>query len=502
MKRKIFFPFIFALLFAFSCTDLTEDMYEHIPADKYPENEGQLISLAVDAYSQLSELIDDWGFWFLFQEISSDGFVAPTRGGDWDDGGKWRVLHRHTWSNDADAVENMWEVLYDGVTRCNQILDRMQGFDQTDDVKKIIAEVEILRTFYYYLLMDNYGAIPYITSAFDAPAQPYRQPREVVFDNLVSTIENNIELLEATDKKFLANRYMAYMMLAKLYLNAEVYTGQEMWQEASDALDEVLGGPYVLENDVRAPFRKENQNSSENIFTIEFHEDDIQGFRLHMRSLHYLHVHTFDMADSPWNGFAATPYQFDLYEEGDARREAFMIWGPQYTSGNQPLLDDENPGEDKQVNIDPYLVALHMNENEHGYNAVKYSGARAIKYEIARNTKSNLSNDFPVFRLTDAMLMKAEVEVRLNGVGAGDDYINPIRERAGVAPFVNATLDNILDERGRELWLEGHRRQDLIRFGRFQDEWWEKPARLGVTTLPVPKFASDANPNLLAEPRE
>jgi starch-binding outer membrane protein, SusD/RagB family len=501
MKRIILFPFIFLMIFGLGCTDLTEELYENIPEDQYPENEGQVASLSVDAYSKLSDLIDDGGFWFLFQELSSDGFAAPTRGGDWDDGGKWRVLHRHTWSNDADAVENMWENLYDGVTRSNQILDRLKMFEQTSDVEKVTAEVEVMRSFYYYLLLDNYGAIPYITSAVDAPALPYRQPRAVVFENLVTTIENNLDVLEAADKKYLANWYMANMLLAKLYLNAEVYTGTAMWQEASDVLDDVLAGPYVLESDVSAPFRVDNETSSEIIFAIEFDEDDIQGFRLHMRSLHYLQVSTFNMSVSPWNGFAATPFQFDLYEEGDRRREAFMIWGPQFTADNQPLMDEENPGDDKQVNINPYLAALHMNENDHGYNAVKYSGARPIKYEVTRGAKMNLSNDFPVFRLTDAMLMKAEAEVRLDGAGAGDAYITPIRERANVEPFVDATLEDILAERGRELWLEGHRRQDLIRFGEFQKEWWEKPAQTGVTTMPVPKFASDANSNLLEEPR-
>lgn len=501
MKRIILFPFILLMIFGIGCTDLTEDLYQNIPEDQYPENEGQVASLSVDAYSKLKDLIDDGGFWFLFQELSSDGFAAPTRGGDWDDSGKWRVLHRHTWPNDADAVVQMWENLYDGVTRSNQILDRLKMFEQTEDVKKIMAEVEIMRSFYYYLLLDNYGAIPYITSAVDAPAKPYRQPRADVFNNLINTIENNLEVLEASDKKYLANRYMANMLLAKLYLNAEIYTGTAMWQKASDALDKVLEGPYTLENDVSAPFRVDNDQSSEIIFAIEFDEDDIEGFRLHMRSLHYLQVQTFNMSVSPWNGFAATPFQFDLYEEGDSRREAFMIWGPQFTFDKEPLMDEENPGDDKQVNINPYLARLHMIEKEDGYNAVKYSGARPIKYEIARGAKENLSNNFPVFRLTDAMLMKAELAVRLEGPGAGDEYIKPIRERAKVTPFTGATLENILDERGRELWLEGHRRQDLIRFGEFQKAWWEKPAQTGVTTMPVPKKASDANSNLLEDPR-
>jgi len=497
MKKILIFPFILSLLLGIGCTDLNEEIYENVPADKYPENEAQLASLSVDAYTKLRDLIDDGGYWFLVQELTSDGLVAPTRGGDWDDGGKWRVLHQHTWSNDVDGVNNMWENLYDGVTRSNQVLDRMKNFQQTDDVKKTMAEVETMRTFYYYLLMDNYGDIPYMTSVEDAPENPYRLNRAAVFDSLVTNIENNIELLEAADKKYLANKYMAYTLLAKLYLNAEVYSGEPHWQEASEALDSVLAGPYELENNVLAPFMKENENSSEIIFSIPFDEDDYQGFRLHMRSLHYLHDKTFDMATSPWNGFAATPMQFNLYEDGDLRKDGFLIYGPQETSTGEPLIDEENPNEDKQVVIDPDIPALWMTEDEHGYNAVKYSGARVGKYEIARGTKMNLSNDFPIFRLTDVYLMKAEVEIRMNGAGAGDEWINPIRERASLDPFDNATLDDLLEERGRELWVEGHRRQDLIRFGEFQKEWWEKSAKTGVRTFPVPKWASDANPNLL-----
>ncbi|MDN5292069.1 MAG: starch-binding outer membrane protein SusD/RagB family [Anaerophaga sp.] len=513
MKKIIIFPLLFSLFAWMGCTDLDEELYESVPADKYPENEAQIASLSVDAYSKLKDLFDDGGYWYLTQELTSDGFCAPTRDTDWDDGGKWRVLHKHTWSNDVDAVNNMWSNLYDGVTRCNQILDRLNTFTQNDEVKKITAEVETMRAFYYYLLMDNYGDVPYLTSAKDAPERPYKTSRSEIFNNLVTELKENIPLLEASDKKYLANQYMGYMLLAKLYLNAEVYTGTPKWKEASDALDSVLAGPYRLATDVKAPFATHNENSSEIIFSVPFDEDNYQGFRLHMRTLHYLHNKTFNMTVGPWNGFAATPDQFNLYEDGDIRRNEFMIYGAQYTASGEPLIDVENPGwstdfehydeleDDQQVYILRELPALWMTLDEHGYHAVKYGGARAGKFEIANGAKENLSNDFPVFRITDAYLMKAETEIRRNGVGEGDEWIRPIRERAEVEPFDGATLNQLLDERGRELWLEGHRRQDLIRFGKFESAWWEKEARSNVSTFPVPKWASDANPNLLEDPQ-
>jgi hypothetical protein len=135
---------------------------------------------------------------------------------------------------------------------------------------------------------------------------------------------------------------------------------------------------------------------------------------------------------------------------------------------------------------------------------IRCSGARVKKYEIKKGAKENLSNDFPLFRLSDFYLMKAEIEIRLER--DGDEWINPIRRRAGVPEFDGATLTDVLAERGRELFAEGHRRQDLIRFDQFTKVWWGKGDAQGgkandpsVTTFPIPKWATDANPNLLQD---
>jgi hypothetical protein len=128
------------------------------------------------------------------------------------------------------------------------------------------------------------------------------------------------------------------------------------------------------------------------------------------------------------------------------------------------------------------------------------TGARLGKYEIALGAKENLSNDFPLFRLTDFYLMKAEAEIRLGN--NGDNYINPIRTRAGVSTWSGAGLDSLLAERGRELFCEGHRRQDLIRYSKWTQSWWKKDAHApGLETFPIPKWATDVNSNLLLPPQ-
>ena len=287
-------------------------------------------------------------------------------------------------------------------------------------------------------------------------------------------------------------KYAGYALLAKLYLNAEVYTGAPNWAMAEMYIDSVMAGPYSLAANVSDPFKTFNENSSEIIFSIPYDEDNFQGFRLHMRTLHYQHNLKYDMPVGPWNGFAVVPTQFDRYEAGDLRKEAYNIYGPQYDSQGNVILDGTTH---QPLDIDPYLPALSMSAASYTAEEIRTTGARIGKYEIAMGAKENLSNDLPIFRLTDFWLMKAEVQIRQGG--NGDQWINEIRDRANVGPWGGATLDQLLDERARELYCEGHRRQDLIRFGKFGESWWEKafsaPDR---RTFPIPKWATDANPNL------
>jgi hypothetical protein len=143
---------------------------------------------------------------------------------------------------------------------------------------------------------------------------------------------------------------------------------------------------------------------------------------------------------------------------------------------------------------------LYMQPANYSPTQIRTSGARIGKYEVKMGAKENLSNDFPIFRLTDFKLMKAEAEIRLGR--NGDQWINPIRQRAGVAAWTGATLDSLLAERGRELYCEGHRRQDLIRYDAWENAWWEKAAHgKDLRVFPIPKWATDANSNLLEPPQ-
>lgn len=484
---KKFIISIAALALLVSCTDLEDRLYDRLPEDMYPENETQGALLTVPVYSPLRELVDGGGWWFA-QELSSDEIVCPTRLTDWDDGGKWRVLHTHTWTNTTEAVASMWSRFYRGVVEANQLIERLSPNESDPATATTLAKVRIMRAYYYYLLIDNYGDVPYVTTFKDAPEFPEKESRAVVFQNIITEIEQSIPHLTSSSTKTAVSKGMAFSLLAKLYLNAHVYTGTEQWEKAEIACDSVMKLGYSLEGDPLAPFVTKNENSNENIFTIPFDEDSYTGLNLHMRTLHYMSNRTYDMSVGPWNGFAVTEAHYNSYSDDDLRKAGFLV-GQQYASSGEALVENGVP-----VIFTPNIPKLVMDAS-YTPAEIRMSGVRVAKFEIKRGAKENLSNDFPIFRYADVLLMKAEAMIRQGK--NGDTYVNMVRKRAGLNDWSNTTLDQILEERGREMFWEAHRRQDLIRFGKFNNAWWEKDASTPDRKIfPIPQSEIDANPNL------
>lgn len=486
--KKIFLSLVLATSFFWSCTDLDTELLDRIPEDAYVIDP---VLQMTPIYSPMREWLDNSGWWFA-QELTSDEMVGPTRASDWDDGGKWRVLHTHTWDNNTEAINNMWSRFYTGVGEANKFIEAMEPLVGDSVIDSGVAKGKILRSYYYYLLIDNYGDVPFIRQFLNAPALPVKENREVIWTEIVKDIEDNIPVMISTQSKTAVTTGMAYSLLAKLYLNAEVYTGTPQWEKAEQACDAVIDlGIYSLDNNPLAPFTTNNEGSLENIWVIPYDEDLYLGNNLHMRTLHYNSNSTFNMSVGPWNGFAVTEQHYNTYSEDDLRLNYFLV-GQQFTADGQPIVDAGAGG----VNLvfTPQIPALQMDA---AYTAqqIRMSGARVVKFEVANGAKENLSNDFPVFRYADVLLMKAEAMIRQGK--NGDEFVNMVRVRANLEPISGVTLDQVLEERGREMFWEAHRRQDLIRFGKFNDEWWEKPASTPDRNIfPIPQWAIDANPNL------
>lgn len=488
--KKILYYLSFVLSIS-ACVNLDDNLEDKIPYDKFPENENQSALMIGSVYTPMKDFLDNGGWWFC-QELTSDEVVCPTRHTDWDDGGKWRVLYQHTWDNNTEAINNMWSRFYSGVGQANYWIEFFAPTAETEAGATTIAKLKIMRAYYYYLLIDNYGDVPYVTQYAGADQQPQKTARAVIFQNIVNEINESIPYLTSSTSKTAVTKGMAYSLLAKLYLNAKVYAGVIRWDSAGFACDSVIAlNQYSLEADPLAPFVTDNSASSENIFTIPYDEDTYTGFNLHMRTLHYNSNLTFDMTVGPWNGFAITEQHYNTYASNDKRKDGYFLVGQQYTSSGQPITDAVA---DAPLVFDPYIPALVMDAS-YTPEEIRMSGVRVKKFEIKLGAKENLSNDFPIFRYADILLMKAEAMVR-QGYN-GDEWINPIRKRAGLDDITDATLDDILAERGRELFWEAHRRQDLIRFDKFNKAWWEKTADdASRRTFPIPQWVIDTNPNL------
>lgn len=490
--KKIIIVLIVLLGIQTACTKLDTELYDKILPSDYVADPVLKMS---PIYAPMREFLDNGGWWFA-QELTADAMCPPTRANDWDDGGKWRVLHQHDWNNQTETVNTMWSRYYDGVVKANKFIEEMQAYDPAPEIDQAIAKAKILRAYYYYLLIDNYKNVPFVTAYLDAPTNPTPNFRSDIFSAIVKDVEESAVILPLSiGTKTGVTKGMAYSLLAKLYINAEVYTGTAQWAKAEQACDSVINlGAYSLETNPMKPFVTENDNSTENIFVIPYDEDTYQGFNLHMRTLHYNSNLTFNMSVGPWNGFAATEAFYNSYEAADARLASFLV-GQQYDyEGNE--ITDIVAGEN--LVFTPNIPALNM-DNTYTLAQIRMSGVRAVKFEVKIGAKDNLSNNFPIFRYADILLMKAECVMRQGG--NGDEWINPIRERAGVPAFSGATMDELLAERGREMFFEGHRRQDLIRFGKFNNAWWEKPVSSpDRNTFPIPQWAIDANPNLASDP--
>lgn len=490
MKKIIF---SLGLIIAFTtCTDLNDDLLDKIPADKFPENEDQAALMVTPVYKPMQDFID-WGGWWFCQELTSDEVVCPTRVADWDDDGKWRALYLHTWDNKTEAVAAMWSRFYKGIVEANRLIELFEPNISEPAVATTVAKLKIMRAFYYYLLIDNYGSVPYVTEFAGAEDFPSKTDRAIIFNNIVKEIKDNVGYLQTSASKTAASKGMAYTLLAKLYLNAEVYSGVAKWDSAEMACDTVMKLGYSLESDPLAPFITNNSNSPENIFTIPYDENSYEGFNLHMRTLHYNHNLTYNMSVGPWNGFAVTESHYNSYSSQDLRKTGYFIVGQQYTSSNQPITD---PVAGSLLIIDPHIEELIFTK-DNTPQEIRMSGARVKKFEIKKGAKANLSNDFPIFRYADVLLMKAEAQLR-QGKSVNVADLDIIRTRAGLTGWNGVvTLNEILDERGRELFWEAHRRQDLIRWGKFNDERWKKPlSDVSRKIFPIPQWVIDSNPNL------
>ena len=509
MKRKtitVLFVTLSLLSSCFTaCTDLEPEIFSDILSDDYYKTPEQFSSLIADAYTQLAGeygYVYREGYWSM-QEYTSDEVVVPTRGTDWYDNGVPIKMHTHTWEENTRDINNGWSFAYGGVGKCNNILYSMIPKIKGDDPSKYddatikgIAETKVLRAFYHLLAMDLYGNIAISESISEQVKQSTQQE---VFNWIEKEILDNINQLDRRVRYGSVTKSVAHAILAKLYINAGVYTGTPQWQKAADNCDTIINGNYGyrLNTDYFTTFKKDNTNDKEIIFPVVFDAQRAKGNMFHLMTLHYVHQQAYDFTTQTWNGPCTLKSFYDKYSADDRRKTQWFV-GPIEKDG-VTLKYSNNTLKNVDAIIVPEVKAI-----QDPTAANTFEGARFIKFEIEPGIDHHANSDFPIYRYADILLMKAEALMRINGGTATGDalaLVNEVHTRAGLPQYttMQLTLTELLDERGRELAWEGHRRQDQIRFGTFTSGSWEfmsageSPNR---KIFPIPQWVLDANPGV------
>jgi hypothetical protein len=365
------------------------------------------------------------------------------------------------------------------------------------DIATYRAEARFLRALSYWHGIDLFGDIPLLTEEDPlGSTPPLQSTRAEIYNFIVSELNEIATALPAPGPATYgrASRGAAQMLLAKLYLNAAVYTGTANYAAALNAAQAVIAGPYTLDTNWGRMFKADNHTSPEIIFAIP--QDGLKTqtwggvtFLVHASCGGSMSNATYGI-DGCWWGLRLKPQAYLRYDAGDSRSSFF------YTSGQT------------------VQIASITNWND-GIPAPKFQNVTSSGE--AGSHPTHVDTDFPMFRLADAYLMYAEAQLRGGGGTAAQalSYVNALRQRAygdasGNITAGQLTLDFILDERGRELLWEAHRRTDLVRYGRFTGGsyvWaWKGGTQNGTATdarynlYPLPANEIVANPNLRQNP--
>lgn len=508
MKKLLILFTIFGL---WSCTDLDEEVYDTIVNENFYQNEKQVLAAAGPAYNELRGYVQVGALWGI-NSLSTDEAVLPTRGIHWDNGGIYRRLALHSWTSEEGYFKDSWKFIYKTASNCNRMLYQFDLIeDKSDALISIMNEMKALRAFAYFVGLDAFGNIP-IVDSFDVPEgySPSNSSRQEVFNFVKNDLENSLTVLSKKTDMTTYGRmhyYAAQAILAKLFLNAEVYTGQAMNDQCIAACDAIINsGEYSLSSDFFSNFAIKNEGSSENIFVIPFDDTYTKSWgymnQFQYWTLHFTANKTFGMEAGGWNGFCAMPSFYKSYDETDLRRNTWVV-GPQYSkTGEVVYCNQELAGKPLSYSID--LTSLE--------GSFEDEGARLAKYDYTGAKNYTVSCDFAVIRYADVLLMKAEALMRKNGgiaTAEAVELVNEVRSRAfddttdKLYTTGTLTMQALLAERGWEFAGEGWRRNDQVRFGDFTTGRWtfqENDSPEFRNLYPIPQSQLNSNPNLTQNP--
>lgn len=546
---KIYRVVAVSILFTFSaCTDLTENIYSQLSDKNIQFSEEDLSRMSGFVYNELRYVYWGWNGLFDLNEESSDLIMTPLRVGiGWGD--LYISMHKHTYHPNVDHFYTLWYYAYNGITYANKLLD----IEQIQSNARLSAELRTMRALYYYLLFDAFRNVPLETTTLVEKGHLPRQatPQEV-FDFVVNELKDAKENL-GTEKVYgYPNKYVAEMILAKMYLNHNAwfnnFTDNDYYELAlAEVTDIIDNGGYSLSANYKDNFKAKLKGNNEVIFAIPLDYTYASHNYLVNKCLIGAGAAAFGYNGTPWNGSCAVPQFIDTYHANDKRLDATWAHGQQrhFETGEALKTEADDQGE---VNL-VYTQEVHSIDNPGAY---MLEGYRFVKEEIVAGADGTYGDDVPFFRLADAMFIKAECLLRLGrdeSVAAG--LVTDVRRRA----FTNASeatrtaaqlkggsvydyghrewtsqgatnydpgslvsteeggddveLGGLLDDLAWEFVGEHHRRQDLIRFRVTSNDmnvyrgksWFCKDAETNASDIhtdifPIYQSFIDSNPNL------
>lgn len=558
MKNYFKIAISFLLISATACTKLDQKLPGSLTGPQINSALGPagVQILLNGAYGDLGGTFTAQDLLFCLQENSSDEALVPTRGGDWDDNGVWRVLHNHTWNADHQYVLNV----FNSLNKLNFDATNVLAFGPNATQA---AQAKFLRAISLYYLLDLYGQFPAREPGEDVRNAPVVRAgaaaAQFIIDELVAAIPN----LPTTGGAGIATKNAGNTLLMKCYLNRGAWANRATPTFADADMQRVItlgnaiisSGNYSYMAEYFKNFDASNSASTENIFTVINNSgsaSNVSDIRSEWcRTLHY-NQETSTKPNSGWNGFSTVSDFYNNFTTGttpgvdlmegvtnyasnktgryrdtavDSRvggrfypgitnmsgqRPGFMI-GQQYNEAGVPLTDRKTPANPLQ--FEPGIAA-DMKETG---NTLELTGIRVEKYgpdftNGSNNYQGNAGNDEVIFRYADVVLMVAEAKLRAAtpDVAGALSLVNGLRVARNAKPLASVVLVNtanlyagntILAERGRELYWEKVRRTDLIRFGMFLKIWQYKPTDdPKYLVYPVPSQSLSVNPNLVQNP--
>jgi starch-binding outer membrane protein, SusD/RagB family len=507
-KTKIKWLLFLPLLIFGNCTNLNEELFDRLTPGTFYKNDKEALASLVGVYQKMRDVYYYNSAW-RGMVIGTDEFIIPARtNGGFYDGGQYLQFVDHSFDADNELIAGAWQTIFGVIGAANYIL---QSFEESPNAKNLagpIAEVRGLRAMTYYVALDFWGNVPIFTkSRIDPSSLPATNSRIEVFEfveNEMIAAAADLPSITEVDRAGYYPRLTkeaVYTALAKLYLNAQVYTGNAKWAETIDMCNKVIAkegsNGYLLEPVFITNFDENNDKSKELISSFSFDPSLNAGGNRHFRgTMHPDHKKVYNLSFAPAGGHCTLNEAFNRYEANDIRRK-YIVWGPQF------YLDGVTPLKDTQTNIGKQLVLIPIvdytsSESNEGYRVMKYYPGTFIGRDA--------SNDIVLQRYSDILLMKAEALLRSGGsANEALDLVNRVRARSNATPFTSAefTLHDILDERGREFLWECSRRTDMIRFGdyftgRWQFKTTDTPEWRGI--YPIPNKEIISNPNLIQNP--